>query len=41
MNKILFMVLIAFQVHAQDTIFFPKIDVFKRNITEVSFGKPV
>jgi hypothetical protein len=41
MNKLLFFVLIAFQLQAQDTIFFPKIDVFKRNILEVSYGKPL
>ncbi len=26
---------------AQDTIVFPKIDIFKRNIIEVSYGKPI
>lgn len=41
MNKVILFVLLAFQLHAQDTIFFPKIDVFKRNIIEVSFGKPL
>lgn len=41
MNKLLFFVLIAFQLQAQDTIVFPKIDVFKRNILEVSYGKPL
>ncbi len=41
MNKILFFVLFAFQLQAQDTIVFPKIDVFKRNILEVSYGKPI
>lgn len=41
MNKLLFFVLIAFQLQAQDTIVFPKIDVFKRNILEVSYSKPL
>ncbi len=41
MNKALFFVLIAFQMNAQDTIFFPKIDVYKRNIVEVSYGIPL
>lgn len=41
MNKVILFVLLAFQVHAQDTIFVPKVDVFKRNIIEISFGKPL
>src|SRR5574343_353266 len=41
MNKLLFFVLISFQLQAQDTIFFPKIDIFQRNILEVSYGKPL
>lgn len=41
MNKILFFVLIALKVNAQDTIIFPKIDLYKRNMVEVSFGKPL
>ena len=36
MNKILFFVLFAFQLQAQDTIVFPKIDAFKRNVLEVA-----
>ncbi len=35
------MVLIAFQMNAQDTIVYPKIDLYKRNIVEVSFGIPL
>jgi hypothetical protein len=38
MNKMLFLVLIAFQMSAQDTIVFPKVDLYKRNIVEVSYG---
>jgi hypothetical protein len=41
MNKILFFVLIALKMNAQDTIVFPKIDLYKRNIIEVSIGKPL
>ena len=41
MNKVLFFVLFAFQLQAQDTIVFPKIDAFKRNVLEVSYGKPL
>ena len=41
MNKVLFFVLVVFQVNAQDTIVFPKIDLFKRNIIEVSYGIPL
>ena len=41
MNKLIFIVLFAFKLQAQDTIVFPKIDVFKRNILEVSYGKPI
>lgn len=41
MNKVLFLVLIAFKMNAQDTIVFPKIDLFKRNIIEVSYGIPL
>lgn len=35
MNKIVFFVLIAFKMNAQDTIVFPKIDLFKRNIVKL------
>ncbi|RZK10927.1 MAG: hypothetical protein EOO46_08765 [Flavobacterium sp.] len=35
------LVLIAFRMNAQDTIVFPKIDLYKRNILEVSYGKPL
>ena len=35
------LVLIAFKMNAQDTIVFPKIDLYKRNIIEVSYGKPL
>lgn len=41
MNKLLLFVLFAFQLQAQDTIVFPKVDVFKRNILEVSYGEPI
>ncbi|NHN26507.1 hypothetical protein FIA58_012545 [Flavobacterium jejuense] len=41
MNKILFFVLFALQVTAQDTITFPKIDLYKRNIVEISYGIPL
>lgn len=41
MNKMLFLVLIAFNMNAQDTIVFPKIDLYKRNIIEVSYGIPL
>jgi hypothetical protein len=41
MKKILFLVLIAFEMNAQDTIIIPKIDLYKRNILEVSYGKPL
>ncbi|WP_445716965.1 hypothetical protein [Flavobacterium sp.] len=41
MSRFLFLVLFALQINAQDTIVFPKIDVFKRNILEVSYGKPL
>ncbi|GAB3711106.1 hypothetical protein [Flavobacterium koreense] len=41
MNKMMFLVLIAFKMNAQDTIVFPKIDLYKRNIIEVSYGKPL
>ena len=32
MNKLLLFVLFAFQLQAQDTIVFPKVDIFKRTI---------
>lgn len=41
MNKILFLVLVTFKMNAQDTIVFPKIDLYKRNILEVSYGIPL
>lgn len=41
MSKFLFLVLFALQINAQDTIVFPKVDVFKRNVLEVSYGKPL
>ena len=41
MSKFLFLVLFALQINAQDTIVFPKVDVFKRNILEVSYGMQV
>jgi len=41
MNRFLFLVLIAFQMNAQDTIVFPKIDLYQRNIVEVSYGMPL
>jgi hypothetical protein len=41
MKKVLFLILFALNVKAQDTIVFPKIDVFKRNVIEVSYGIPL
>lgn len=41
MKKVLFLVLFALKLNAQDTIVFPKIDTFKRNIIEVSYGIPL
>ena len=41
MNKWYFLVLVVFTVNAQDTIVFPKIDLYKRNIVEVSYGIPL
>ena len=41
MNKLFFLVFICGSVSAQDTIVFPKIDVFKRNIIEISYGIPL
>jgi hypothetical protein len=41
MNKLTFFVLFAVQVTAQDTISFPKIDLYKRNIIELSYGIPL
>ncbi|AWI24631.1 hypothetical protein [Flavobacterium pallidum] len=41
MNKLLFLVLIACKMQAQDTIVVPKVDVYKRNIVEVSYGTPL
>ena len=41
MNKVVILVFFAFKMNAQDTITFPKIDLYKRNIVEVSYGKPL
>lgn len=41
MNKMILIVLVAFKMNAQDTIVFPKIDLYKRNILEVSYGMPL
>lgn len=41
MNKLLFIVFVCGSVAAQDTIVIPKIDVFKRNIIELSYGIPL
>lgn len=41
MNRFLFLVLIVFKVNAQDTIVFPKIDLYQRNIVEISYGIPL
>lgn len=41
MNKMILLVLIAFNMNAQDTIVFPKIDLYKRNILEISYGIPL
>jgi len=41
MKKLLVLLFMCGSVCAQDTIVFPKIDVFKRNILEVSYSKPI
>lgn len=41
MKYILFIVVFAWKATAQDTIVFPKIDLFKRNIIELSYGIPL
>lgn len=41
MRNVLFFVLFALKVNAQDTIVFPKIDMYKRNIIEVGYGIPL
>lgn len=41
MRTVLFLILFAIKLQAQDTIVFPKIDVFKRNVVEVSYGIPL
>jgi hypothetical protein len=41
MKKVLFLVLFALKLNAQDTIVFPKIDLFKRNVIEISYGIPL
>jgi hypothetical protein len=41
MNKFCLLVLIVFKMNAQDTIFYPKIDLYKRNIIEISYGIPL
>lgn len=41
MNKYFFLILTAFTMNAQDTIVYPKIDLYKRNIVEVSYGIPL
>lgn len=41
MNKFCLLVLIVFKMNAQDTIVFPKIDLYKRNIIEISYGIPL
>ncbi|EAZ95600.1 hypothetical protein FBBAL38_07860 [Flavobacteria bacterium BAL38] len=41
MKKSIILFFICCSVWAQDTIVFPKIDAFKRNILEVSYGKPL
>ncbi|WP_026704059.1 hypothetical protein [Flavobacterium soli] len=41
MNKVILLVFIAFKMNAQDTIVFPKIDLYKRNLLEVSYGMPL
>lgn len=41
MNKVIFFVLFVLKLQAQDTIVFPKVDFFKRNIIEVSYGIPL
>jgi hypothetical protein len=41
MNKLLFIILVVLNINAQDTIIIPRIDLYKRNIIEVSHGKPL
>lgn len=41
MNKLLLVLIVVLRVHAQDTIVYPKVDLFKRNILEVSHGIPL
>jgi hypothetical protein len=41
MKKMFFLVLFALKLNAQDTIVFPKIDLFKRNCIEISYGVPL
>ena len=41
MNKLLFLILFVLNINAQDTIIAPRIDLYKRNIIEVSHGKPL
>lgn len=41
MSKLVLMLFFIANVQAQDTIVFPKVDLFKRNIIEVSNGMPL
>lgn len=41
MNKIFFLLCLCFKLQAQDTIVFPKIDLYKRNIIEISYEMPL
>lgn len=41
MNKLIILLFVCGSIYAQDTIIFPKIDIFKRNILEVSYGIPL
>lgn len=41
MRSTFFLVLFFMKLQAQDTIVFPKIDLFQRNIVEVSYGLPL
>lgn len=41
MKKVIILILVAFKMNAQDTIVFPKVDLYKRNILELSIGFPL
>lgn len=41
MNRFVLLLLISLKINAQDTIVYPKVDLFKRNILEISYGMPL